>query len=224
MWSPTIVIGADRTRRKLVSLKTIRWSKHSDRADLPHLSATALTRGDLNGMRTCRIPRPASDDRSLLHSGCRDHELKIAVALDPRRSIPRFAVRPASCRMPRHFNVEDLSVCKSDDEDGVKHPAAIMSDGQQILDRRRLSIDNREDVQPKHADLCIGVEQSGASVCYFDCTGDERETPGSLPTFRLEPNAVIFSTCRPPISGNDPNLSSHSSLLTSSIRPIFPPR
>jgi hypothetical protein len=27
---------------------------------------------------------------------------------------------PASCRMPRHFNVADLSVCESDDEEDVK--------------------------------------------------------------------------------------------------------
>jgi hypothetical protein len=33
-------------------------SKHSDRADLTHLSATPLARGDLNGVRTFRIPRP----------------------------------------------------------------------------------------------------------------------------------------------------------------------
>src|SRR5262249_31966207 len=36
----------------------MRWSKHSHRADLTHHSATALARGDLNGVRTCRIPRP----------------------------------------------------------------------------------------------------------------------------------------------------------------------
>ena len=41
------------------------------------------------------------------------------------RSIPGAALHdllpgPASCRMPRHFDVEDLSVCKSDDEEDVE--------------------------------------------------------------------------------------------------------
>src|SRR5215471_11230421 len=41
------------------------------------------------------------------------------------RSIPGAAFHdllcdPASRRMPRHFNVEDLSVCESDDEEDVK--------------------------------------------------------------------------------------------------------
>jgi len=36
----------------------------------------------------------ARADRSSRHSGYRDHEARIAVALDPRRSIPRFAGRP----------------------------------------------------------------------------------------------------------------------------------
>src|SRR5215468_8176751 len=41
------------------------------------------------------------------------------------RSIPGAAFHhllscPARCWMPRHFNVEDLSVCESDDEEDVK--------------------------------------------------------------------------------------------------------
>jgi hypothetical protein len=41
------------------------------------------------------------------------------------RSIPGAAFHdllcgPAGCRIPRHFNVEDLSVCESDDEENVK--------------------------------------------------------------------------------------------------------
>jgi hypothetical protein len=52
------VAYTDRSRRKLASLKTIGLSKHSDRGDLTHLSATALARGDLNDVRTYRIPTP----------------------------------------------------------------------------------------------------------------------------------------------------------------------
>jgi hypothetical protein len=41
------------------------------------------------------------------------------------RSIPGAAFHnllcdSVSCRMPRHFNVDDLSVCEADDEDDVK--------------------------------------------------------------------------------------------------------
>jgi hypothetical protein len=36
-----------------------------------------------------------ADDRSSPHSGRRDRESRIAVALDPKRSIPRFAARPS---------------------------------------------------------------------------------------------------------------------------------
>ena len=41
------------------------------------------------------------------------------------RSIPGAAFHdllcdPASCQMPRHFNVEDLSVCESDDKEDVE--------------------------------------------------------------------------------------------------------
>jgi len=63
----------------------MRWSKHSDRADLTHLSATALARGDLNGIRTCVFRDPARDDRSSRHSGRRDRGSRTAVALDPRQ-------------------------------------------------------------------------------------------------------------------------------------------
>src|SRR6516225_2311413 len=41
------------------------------------------------------------------------------------RSIPGAAFHdllcdPASCRIPRHFNVDDFSVCEADDEEDVK--------------------------------------------------------------------------------------------------------
>ena len=53
------------------------------------------------------------------------------------RSIPGAAFHdllcdPASCRMPRHFNVEDLSVCEADDEEDVKRLEQDRRDAEKV--------------------------------------------------------------------------------------------
>jgi hypothetical protein len=107
---PTIVIGdvrrqnstqigfavqTFRSRRSYPSLSEGIGSKGSERrANLPYFDAPHAT---IEGRTIAAV------------------ESKIAVARGPRCSIPRFAVRPARCGMPRHFNVEDLSVSESED-------------------------------------------------------------------------------------------------------------
>jgi hypothetical protein len=80
------------------------------------------------------------------------------------RSIPGAAFHdllcdPTSCRMPRHFNVEDLSVCESDDEEDVK----------------RLEQDRRDTEKPS------GHRKSRKPECPIHAAS------GTLATFRLGP-------------------------------------
>ena len=75
---------------------------------------------------------PARDDRSLLHSGCRDRGSKSRWRPIPGAAFHDLLCDPASCRMPRHFNVEDFSVCESDDEEDVKRLEQDRRDAEKV--------------------------------------------------------------------------------------------
>jgi hypothetical protein len=69
--------------RDLRSLKMNTWSRHSVLTDLTQRSAMALTRGDLNGVRTWAMQYCAPDDGMWHHNSRLDHEREIVAACDP---------------------------------------------------------------------------------------------------------------------------------------------
>jgi hypothetical protein len=81
---------------------------HSDRADLTHLPATALARGDLNGVLLYA---------KVLHATIKARTMAAVSIVNQKsrgRLLPGAAFHnllrcPIRCRMARHFDVEDFS-------------------------------------------------------------------------------------------------------------------
>src|SRR6516164_1768129 len=85
-------------------------------------------------LAVCRDP--ARDDRSSRHSGCRDRESRIAVALDPRRSIPRFAARPSPLWDAASLQRGRSPVREPDDEEDVKRLEQDRRDTEKVASPR----------------------------------------------------------------------------------------
>src|SRR5215470_4399756 len=106
----------------------MRWSKHSDRADFTHL-------GSRRPERRANLPYPEA-----AHATIKAYSIAAVAIMNQKSrwgSIPGAAFNdllcdPASRRMPRHFNVEDLSVCESDNEEDVKRLEQDRRDAEKV--------------------------------------------------------------------------------------------
>jgi hypothetical protein len=118
--SPAIVIGDVRRQNSTqIGFAEDNEIVQTLRSRRPHPSLSDGI-GSMQPERRANLPYPEAPQATI--EACSIAAVAIMNQKSRRRSIQGAAFHdllcdPASCRMPRHFNVEDLSVCESDDAD-----------------------------------------------------------------------------------------------------------
>ena len=161
--------------------------------------------GSMQPERRATLPYPEAPQATI--EACSIAAVAIMNQESWRRSIPGAAFHhllcdPASCRMSRHFNVEDLSVSESNDEEDVKRLEQDRRDAEKVASPNVRCMP-RQELSPRPgwppaATLAYIWPRSWRKPetltlpirpgCAFDPKGDSRQ-----PCVRSKPEALLGS-------------------------------